>query len=106
MEREVQAAVVRRVSAWFSFVQKLGPYLLLEIVLPGGTLIALALFLYQRKQLTDGAADMPVIASAMSAVRTVYRRVSAWLRAREPSPCRLCKHGPPRNSRTSPPLSV
>jgi len=92
MEREVEAAVVQRISAWVSFArklrpsawvalaQKLGPYLLLEILLPGGTLIALLLFLYQRKQLAEGAADMPVIASAIGTLRTVYNRVSTWLR--------------------------
>lgn len=31
-----------------AWVQKLGPYLVLEIVLPGGTLLALLLFLYRR----------------------------------------------------------
>ncbi len=31
--------------------QKLGPYLMLEILLPGGTLLALLLFLYQRRKL-------------------------------------------------------
>jgi hypothetical protein len=31
--------------------QKLGPYLMLEILLPGGTLLALLLFLYQRRRL-------------------------------------------------------
>jgi len=31
-------------------VQKLGPYVLLEILLPGGTLLALLLFLYQRRK--------------------------------------------------------
>jgi hypothetical protein len=30
--------------------QKLGPYVLLEILLPGGTLLALLLFLYQRRK--------------------------------------------------------
>ena len=30
---------------------RLGPYLMLEIVLPGGTLFALALFLYRRRKL-------------------------------------------------------
>ena len=30
-------------------VQKAGPYLLLEILLPGGTFCALLLFLYQRR---------------------------------------------------------
>jgi hypothetical protein len=29
--------------------QKLGPYLMLEVLLPGGTLLALLLFLYRRK---------------------------------------------------------
>jgi hypothetical protein len=28
--------------------QKAGPYLLIEIILPGGTLLALALWLYRR----------------------------------------------------------
>ncbi len=31
--------------------QKLGPYLMLEILLPGGTLLALLLLLYQRRKL-------------------------------------------------------
>jgi hypothetical protein len=31
-------------------VQKAGPYLLLEILLPGGTLFALLLLLHQRRQ--------------------------------------------------------
>ena len=29
-------------------VQRVGPYLLLEVVMPGGTLMALALYLYRR----------------------------------------------------------
>ncbi len=40
------------------FVRKvartLGPYLLVEILLPGGSLIALALFVYQQKRLPFG----------------------------------------------------
>jgi hypothetical protein len=31
--------------------EKAGPYLLLEIFLPGGTLLALLLFLYRRRKL-------------------------------------------------------
>ena len=69
----MRAAAVRKMARWAGFVQKLGPYLLLEIVLPGGTLIALLLFLYQRKQLAEGAADMPVIASAIGTLRTDLR---------------------------------
>ena len=102
MEREVQAAVIRRISVWFSFIQKLGPYLLLEIVLPGGTLIALLLFLYQRKQLAEGATDMPIVASAMSAVRAVYQRISRQLKAPAPSPCRSCTREPHMRTRSYP----
>ena len=32
------------------FGQKLGPYVMLEILLPGGSLFALMLFLYQRRK--------------------------------------------------------
>jgi len=32
--------------------EKAGPYLLLEILLPGGTLLALLLFLYRRRKLS------------------------------------------------------
>jgi hypothetical protein len=32
------------------FVQRLGPYVMLELLLPGGTLIALLLFLYRRRK--------------------------------------------------------
>jgi hypothetical protein len=79
MEREVRAVIVRRISAWVGFFQKLGPYLLLEIFVPGGTLLALLLFLYQRKQLADGAADMPVVAWALASLRAVYKRVACWV---------------------------
>jgi hypothetical protein len=34
---------------------KLGPYVLLEVLLPGGTLLALLLFLYQRRKLSAGS---------------------------------------------------
>jgi hypothetical protein len=40
--------VVSRLGILRGLVQKLGPYLILEIVLPGGTLCALLLFLYRR----------------------------------------------------------
>ena len=38
--------------------EKLGPYLLLEMLLPGGTLLALLIFLYRRSKggLPDSAA--------------------------------------------------
>jgi hypothetical protein len=44
------------------FGQKLGPYLMLEILLPGGSLFALMLFLYQRRKVGIGhAMPRPVL---------------------------------------------
>ena len=44
------------VRSWWSPLrrigQKAGPYLMLEMLLPGGTLLALLLFLYQRRRPT------------------------------------------------------
>jgi hypothetical protein len=37
------------------WAQKFGPYVLLELLMPGGTLFALLLFLYQSKKLSFGA---------------------------------------------------
>jgi hypothetical protein len=51
----VAAIAVRSFIVFGNLVQKAGPYLLLEILLPGGTLFALLLFLYQRRQQTGAA---------------------------------------------------
>ena len=42
--------VLQRIREVHELVQRVGPYLLLEILLPGGTLIALALFVYRRRE--------------------------------------------------------
>jgi hypothetical protein len=39
------AAALRRIA------RRLGPYLLVELLLPGGSLVALALFLYRQRPL-------------------------------------------------------
>jgi hypothetical protein len=44
----VAATAVRSFRVFGNLLQKAGPYLLLEILLPGGTLFALLLFLYRR----------------------------------------------------------
>ena len=51
------AIAVRSFRVFGNLVQKAGPYLLLEILLPGGTLFALLLFLYQRRQQAGAAND-------------------------------------------------
>ena len=49
--------VVRSAGVTWELARRLGPYLILEILLPGGTLLALLLFLYRRRQSngTNGA---------------------------------------------------
>ena len=49
------AIAVRSFRVFGNLVQKAGPYLLLEILLPGGTLFALLFFLYQRRQQSGAA---------------------------------------------------
>ena len=46
----METSIVRSVKIFGALLQKAGPYLLLEILLPGGTLFALLLFLYKRRQ--------------------------------------------------------
>ena len=43
--------VMGRWATLRGFGRELGPYLVLEILMPGGTLLALLLFLYQRRKL-------------------------------------------------------
>ena len=45
----MEAIYLRSLRIVVSLVQKAGPYLLLEILLPGGTLFALLLFVYRRR---------------------------------------------------------
>jgi hypothetical protein len=48
MEDAMGEYVMQRMREANSLVHRAGPYVLLEILLPGGTLIALLLFLYRR----------------------------------------------------------
>jgi len=62
-------ALARRLRA-------LGPYLFIELLLPGGTLISLLLFLYRR----GGAFESAATDSAMRPV-IVVTRIAAGLRS-------------------------
>ncbi len=44
--------ILKGVGILREFAQQLGPYVMVEILLPGGTLIALLLFLYRRRRLS------------------------------------------------------
>ena len=50
-------AIAIFLEALRTWARKLGPYVLLELLLPGGTLFALALFLYRRSQVLRSAAE-------------------------------------------------
>lgn len=56
METTVGTTIGKSVKTFGAMLRKAGPYLLLEILLPGGTLFALLLFLYRRRR---GGAEMP-----------------------------------------------
>ena len=55
--------------------QKLGPYLMLEILMPGGTLLALLVFLYRRRN--------PDVASVLSRSLLTVTRTFARLAAHD-----------------------
>ena len=55
-----------------AWARRVGPYLMLEILLPGGTLFALLLFLYQSRKLSIG----PVVPRPpLTMTRTLIRNV-------------------------------
>lgn len=78
-EQSVETMIARRFRFFTNLVQKAGPYLLLELLLPGGTLFALLLFAYQRKQALP-AVLIGVIERAQSAIVDVglHDIASAW----------------------------
>jgi hypothetical protein len=59
-------------------VQNFGPYLMLEIVMPGGTLLALLLFLYRRRKLEAAGASRAVLAVARVLSNFVDQGLSIW----------------------------
>jgi hypothetical protein len=65
--------------------RKLGPYVLLEMLLPGGTLFALALFLYRRQ----GGGEM--LSQALATAATLFARVRTRFGTRaSPNPTASC----------------
>jgi len=58
--------------------QNFGPYLMLEIVMPGGTLLALLLFLYRRRKFEAASASRAVLAVARVLSNFVDQGLSIW----------------------------
>jgi hypothetical protein len=66
------------------FVRAIGPYAAIEIILPGGTLFALGLWLYRRYQ--RGESLPPVIARSICRMRKGVQLLTLRARRYEP-PC-------------------
>ncbi len=69
---------MRIVTTWLGllrrFGQKAGPYLMLEILLPGGTLLALLLFLCQRKNPNIAKGVRQAVLVAMRTLTGVFEQ--------------------------------
>lgn len=65
---------VRTVRIFSELLQKAGPYLLLEILLPGGTLFAILLFVYRRR----AALGRPELRKAGATVLRAIGWVREW----------------------------
>ena len=59
-------------------VQGFGPYLMLEIVMPGGTLLALLLFLYRRRKFEAAGTSRAVLAVSRTLASLVDQSLSLW----------------------------
>ena len=63
-----------RLGKWLTGMRELGPYLLIELLLPGGTLVAFLLWLMQRvKRAGFGALRRPSAEIHVTAVGTESR---------------------------------
>ena len=73
MDRVIESlGFLRRLAQGF------GPYLVLEIVMPGGTLLALLLFLYRRRKPEAVAASRVVLAVTRTFASFVDQGLSLW----------------------------
>ena len=76
----VQADLVRKLQALAWLLRKAGPYVAIEILLPGGTLIALLLYLYRRRN----AAPDPRMLGLKSVTNPISRPFHANSHGHEP----------------------
>jgi hypothetical protein len=70
--------LIGQFDSLYRYGAKLGPYVLLELLLPGGTLFALLLFLYQRRKLNAPSLPKRIgLASPAALMSTLGRDVLA-----------------------------
>ena len=69
---------MQTVANWLDLLrrlgQKAGPYLMVEMLLPGGTLLALLLFLYRRRKPDIGRAAQHAVLVLMHALAGAFER--------------------------------
>ena len=69
---------MQTVANWLDLLrrlgQKAGPYLMVEMLLPGGTLLALLLFIYQRRKPDIGRAAQHAVLVPVRALAGVSER--------------------------------
>ncbi len=69
---------MQTVASWLGLLrrvgQKTGPYLMVEMLLPGGSILALLLFLYQRRKPDIGRAAQRAVLVLMRALARVFER--------------------------------
>ena len=68
--------------------QELGPYLMLEILLPGGTVLALLLFLYRRSDLDIGSIVSRTVLAGRLALASILRQAISMPRSLNLRPSR------------------
>ena len=66
--------IAKNLKSIAELAHKAGPYVLLEILLPGGTLLALFLFLYRRR----GQRDADLVASVVQGARRTLVSVQPY----------------------------
>jgi len=70
--------IMQKLGSLGRLAQGFGPYLVLEIVMPGGTLLALLLFLYRRRKPEAVAASRVVLAVTRTLANFVDQGLSIW----------------------------
>src|ERR1700719_3320243 len=71
-QRRPMQSVINWLGILWRVGQKAGPYLVLEILLPGGTLLALLLFLYRRGKVDAGRDARQALVAAMRKLSSAF----------------------------------
>ena len=72
----LQTDLTAKLAALVWLLRKVGPYLAIEILMPGGTLIAIALLLYRRRNAAPDGTTLALRALAERALHAVRARMT------------------------------